>query len=47
MKQESDKTTVPAVEANKPSLIWGGFIIDILKKLLEYNQMVSGIKKKF
>jgi hypothetical protein len=47
MQPESDKMTVPAAETQKPAPIWGGFIVDILKKLLEYNQLTSGIKKKF
>lgn len=41
------KTAVPKEKAQQSSPIWGGFIIDILKKLLEFNQMPWGIKKKF
>ncbi len=47
MKDKGEKTIVPATETKEPTRIWGGFIIDILKKLLEFNQMGSGVKKKF
>lgn len=49
MKEEEGKTTaIPTTaEPQKPAPIWGGFIIDILKKWLEFNQLPYGIKKKF
>lgn len=47
MKDEEKKTTAPTTESKEPAPIWGGFIIDILKKLLGFNQLLYGIKKKF
>lgn len=47
MKDEEIKVTAPATETQKSAPIWGGFIIDILKKWLGFNQLPYGIKKKF
>lgn len=47
MKDEEAKITAPTSEAIKPEKIWGGFIIDILKKWLGFNQLTYGTKKKF
>ena len=47
MKNEEEKMATPTTETNKPAPIWGGFIIDILKILLGFNQLHYGIKKKF
>ncbi len=47
MKDEETKIANPSTEAAKPEKIWGGFIIDILKKWLGFNQLTYGIKKKF
>jgi hypothetical protein len=47
MTDIESKTAFPKEKARQSSLIWGGFIIDILQKLLEFNQMPWGIKKKF
>jgi hypothetical protein len=47
MKVEEGKIATPTTESKEPTPFWGSFIIDILKKLLEFNQLPSGIKKKF
>jgi hypothetical protein len=47
MKDEEGKKVVSPAEPNKEEKIWGGFIIDILKKWLGFNQLQYGIKKKF
>ncbi|MFH0784876.1 MAG: hypothetical protein V2B20_23375 [Pseudomonadota bacterium] len=49
MNNEEGKITAPPLptEPQKPAPIWGGFIIDILKKWLGFNQLSYGIKKKF
>jgi hypothetical protein len=47
MKDEEVKAAAPPPETQKPAPIWGGFIVDILQKLLEFNQLPYGIKKKF
>ncbi len=47
MKAEEKKLTATTTENEKPGPIWGGFIIDILKKWLGFNQLSYGTKKKF
>ena len=47
MKDEEIKIAEPVTQATKPEKIWGGVIIDILKKWLDYNQLTYGTKKKF
>lgn len=47
MKDGEVKVAERATETNKPEKIWGGIIIDILKKWLGYNQLTYGTKKKF
>lgn len=49
MNDEDKKTAAPpaATKDEKPAPIWGGFIIEILKKWLGFNQLTYGIKKKF
>ena len=47
MTDKEMKTADSIEEEQKKPRIWGGFIIDIFKILLEFNQMPWGIKKKF
>jgi hypothetical protein len=47
MKDQQGKIAAPTTESTKEEKIWGGFIIDILKKWLGFNQLTYGIKKKF
>ncbi len=47
MKDEETKIAKPSSETSKPEKIWGGFIIDIFKKWLGFNQLTYGAKKKF
>jgi hypothetical protein len=47
MKDEEEKIAALTIETSKPEKIWGGFIIDILKKWLGFNQLTYGTKKKF
>jgi hypothetical protein len=47
MTQESTKVAKPATEEKKQRPQSDFFIIEIFKKMLEYNHMKSGIKKKF
>ena len=47
MNDGAVKTTEHSTEITKPEKIWGGFIIDILKKWLGFNQLTYGTKKKF
>jgi len=47
MKDEEAKIAATTTETTKPEKIWGGFIIDILKILLGFNQLTYGTKKKF
>jgi hypothetical protein len=47
MKNEEEKKIVSTTETNKDEKIRGGFIIDILKKWLGFNQLLYGTKKKF
>lgn len=47
MMEEAKKTTTPASEQTQEAPYWGRFIVEIFKKLLGFNQLSSGIKKKF
>jgi hypothetical protein len=47
MKNDEAKIVETTSKTNKPEKIWGGFIIDILKKWLGFNQLIYGTKKKF
>jgi len=47
MKDEETKIAKPTSETTIPEKFWGGFIIDILKKWLGFNQLTYGTKKKF
>jgi hypothetical protein len=47
MDQESTKATKPSTEEKKAGPQKEFLIIEIFKKLLEFNSMKSGIKKKF
>lgn len=48
MTQDISKVTSPPTEGKKtPPAKKEFFIIEIFKKLLEFNYMKSGIKKKF
>jgi len=44
---EEKKSTAPAKEQIEETPYWGRFIVEIFKKLLGFNQLSSGIKKKF
>lgn len=33
--------------STKDSTYWGSFIVEILKKLLEFNQIKYGVRKSF
>ena len=45
--EEEKKSTSPASEQAKDAPYWGRFIVEIFKKLLEFNQLSWGSKKKF
>jgi len=47
MMEEGKKSTAPAKEQIEETPYWGRFIVEIFKKLLGFNQLSSGIKKKF
>jgi len=47
MMEEGKKCTAPANEQIEETPYWGRFIVEIFKKLLGFNQLSSGIKKKF
>jgi hypothetical protein len=47
MKDQEAKITEPTTHTSKPEKIWGGFLIEILKKCLGFNQLTYGTKKKF
>ena len=47
MKDQGAKITEPTTATSKPEKFCGGYLIDILKKWLQFNQLTYGIKKKF
>lgn len=47
MTKEDTKMTKPSTDEKKQNPQAEFFIIEIFKKLLEFNYMQSGIKKKF
>ena len=47
MAQEDTKMTKPSTDEKKQNPPSEFFIIEIFKKLLEFNYMKKGIKKKF
>ncbi len=47
MKDQELLITPATPEPQDTPPVWGQWIVDILKKWLEFNQLPSGIKKKF